>query len=198
MRLVLVLMLLAVPQTETAEFSISLNGLRVGTERFSVLRRADGYRATGRTELNIGGETVIAESTMDLDGNLNPLSYEFDSGDRRISVEIGPDASTVEISVGGEVTSYDVRFPTGGMIVDDNFFHHYALLLDRVGEGGGSIPVFVPQQLTTGTLRVEPMGEGVYELVTENLRLTAVRDEAGRLVRLTGQDTNVLVERQRR
>ena len=81
------------------------------------------------------------------------------------------------------------------MIVDDNFFHHYILLLDRVGNSGGRVPVFVPQQLTVGTLEITPSGPGTYDLVTENLRLSAQTDTDGRLVRLVGAEAGVVVER---
>jgi len=195
MKALLLATLLVMPQTESSEFTISLNGLRVGAEAFSVVRRGGGFLATGRTELRVGGSRVIAESRMELDADFNPLSYQFESGDQTIRMEIGEETTRVDISVAGDETSYDVRFPPGGMIVDDNFFHHYVLLLNHLGEGGGTLPVFVPQQLTVGTLDVVPTGPRTYDLNTENLTLTAGIDEQGRLVELRGLNGNVLVER---
>ena len=195
MKVFLLAVLLLWPQADSAEFTISLNGLRVGTEEFSVLRRGDGFLATGRTELRVGGGTVVARSRMELDGDLNPVSYQYDSGDQTIRIDIDGQETRVDITVAGALTSYNVSFPPGGMIVDDNFFHHYALLLNRLGESGGTVPVFVPQQLTVGTLEVVPRAELSYDLTTESLRLTATMDEAGRLIRIAGVDANVVVER---
>ena len=133
MKALLLALVLVLPQTESAEFTISLNGLRVGTEEFSVLRRGSGFLATGRTELRVGGGTVVAESRMELDSDFSPLSYRFESGDQTIQMEMGEETTHVDITVAGEVTSYDIRFPSGGIIVDDNFFHHYGVLLNRLG-----------------------------------------------------------------
>lgn len=195
MSAVLLAVLLWLPQTGNGEFEISVNGLRIGTEEFSISRSGTGFIATGRIRLQVNGQNVEAESRMRLDGDLNPVTYEYRSGSRSLSLDIGDPASEVEITVAGEVTSYEILFPPGGMIVDDNFFHHYLLLMERVGTDGGRVEVFVPQQLTAGTLRVEPAGAGTYDLITESLRLRASVDGEGELVRIVGLDSNVVVER---
>lgn len=195
MRWLLAVLLLLTPQAESGLFDISLNGRSVGTEEFSILRSGGGYVATGTVRLTVNGESVEAESRMELDPEFNPVSYEYRSGGRSLRMEIGDPTTTVEITVDGEPATYDIRFPAGGVIVDDNFFHHYVLLLNRMGEGGGEVQVFVPQQLTTGPLRVQPTGDGRFDLMTENLRLEARTDDSGRLLRLASPDSSVLVER---
>jgi hypothetical protein len=192
---VVLAVLLWLPQSGSGEFTISVNGMTLGSEQFSILRSDGGFVATGRTRLRVNGGSVEAESRMRLDAELNPLSYEYTSGGQSLRLDIGAEVARVEVTVDGEATSYDIVFPAGGMIVDDNFFHHYLLLLDRVGEDGGSLQVFVPQQLTVGMIEVRPAGERTYDLTTENLRLRASTDAEGRLVRLVGLDTNVVVER---
>lgn len=195
MSAVVLAVLLWLPQSGSGEFTISVNGMTLGSEQFSILRSDGGFVATGRTRLRVNGGSVEAESRMRLDAELNPLSYEYTSGGQSLRLDIGAEVARVEVTVDGEATSYDIVFPAGGMIVDDNFFHHYLLLLDRVGEDGGSLQVFVPQQLTVGMIEVRPAGERTYDLTTENLRLRASTDAEGRLVRLVGLDTNVVVER---
>jgi len=81
------------------------------------------------------------------------------------------------------------------MIVDGNFSHHYMLVLYRLGEAEGTVPVFVPQQMTLGALEVTRASEGPYELRSENFQLRAMADEEGRLLRLSLVDSNILVER---
>ena len=68
-------------------------------------------------------------------------------------------------------------------------------MLYRLGEAGGAVPVFVPQQMTLGALEIVRLGEGSYELQSGNLRLRATTDEEGRLLRLMLVDSNVVVER---
>lgn len=195
MRGILLVALVWLLQTGNGEFTISIDGQKIGTEEFSISRTADGFVATGRTRLRVGGENVDAESRMELDRDLNPVSYEFRSGSRSLQMKIGDPATDVRVSVDGEVTSYQILFPPGAVIVDDNFFHHYALLMERVGEEGGEVEVFVPQHLTVGTVEVRPAGDRTFDLITENLSLRASTDGEGRLVRLVGLDSNVLVER---
>lgn len=195
MRFLLALLLFVSPQAESGRFDISLSGRSVGTEEFSILRSGGGYIATGTVRLSVGGESVEAASRMELDSQFRPVSYEYRSGSRTLQMEIGDPTTTVEITVDGELSTYDIRFPEGGAIVDDNFFHHYVLLLNRMGEDGGEVQAFVPQQLTTGALRVEPSGDGRFDLTTENLRLEARTDDSGRLLRLASPDSSVVVER---
>jgi hypothetical protein len=49
--------------------------------------------------------------------------------------------------------------------------------------------------LTVGRLEVVRSGEDTFDLTTENLRLRASTDAAGRLIRLVAPDSSVVVER---
>jgi hypothetical protein len=195
MRTTLIAALLWLFQTGSGEFTISIDGSRVGREEFSISRNAGGFVATGRTRLQVNGENVQMDSRMELDADLNPTSYEYRSEGRRLEMDIGDPATDVRVTIDGEVTSYQILFPAGAMIVDDNFFHHYILLMERVGQEGGAVEVFVPQQLTEGTVEVRAVGDGTYDLLTENLSLRASVDSDGRLIRLVGLDSNVVIER---
>ncbi len=182
-------------QVESASFTVSVEGERVGTEEFSVVRNGGGFLATGHTRLEVNGQSVDVRSRMELDDNFNPIAYEYRSGDQVLSVDIAGQVAEIEYTVGGQRTPYDVRFPLGGMIVDDNFFHHYMLVLYRLRGVGGTVPIFVPQQMTLGPLDVIRVGERAYELRSENLQLRATTDEEGRLLRLSLVDSNIVVER---
>jgi hypothetical protein len=191
----LVLLAVLPLQVESSRFTVSIEGERVGTEEFSVVRIEGGFLATGHTRLEVNGQSVDVRSRMELDASFNPVAYEYRSGDQVLSVEILGQAAEIEYTVGGQRTPYDVRFPSGGMIIDDNFSHHYMLVLYRLGEAGGTVPVFVPQQMTLGALDVARVSEGNYELRSESIQLRATTDEEGRLLRLTLAESNVVVER---
>ncbi len=191
----LILSLLLPVQVESARFTVSVDGARIGTEDFTISKRGDGFLAEGRIRLEVDGETVDARSRMELDAALNPISYEYRSADRTIQVTVGELLTEVEYTLEGQRTPYDIRFPDGGMIIDDNFFHHYLLLLYRQNLGRESVPVFVPQQMTLGTIDVRELEERTYELDSNNLKLRATLDENGRMLRLVLVDSNVVVER---
>lgn len=195
----LILALLMPVQLESGRFTVSVDGSRIGTEDFTISKRGDGFLARGRIRYEINGETVDAESRMELDADLNPVSYEYRSADRVIQVIVGELLTEVEYTLEGQRTPYDIRFPDGGMIIDDNFFHHYLLLMYRENLGRAGVPVFVPQQMTLGTVDIreveEELEERTFELDSNNLRLRATLDENGRMLRLVLVDSNVVVER---
>jgi len=191
----LILSLLLPVQLESARFTVSVDGARIGTEEFTISRRGDGFLAEGRIHLEVHGETVDAQSRMELDAALNPISCEYRSADRTIQVTVGELLTEVEYTLEGQRTPYDIRFPGGAMIIDDNFFHHYLLLLYRQNLGREAVPVFVPQQMTLGTIDVREFEERTYELDSNNLKLRATLDENGRMLRLVLVDSNVVVER---
>lgn len=196
MSLIALFLLAVLPlQVENSEFRVTVNGERIGTEEFAIARNGDGFVATGRTRLDFDGQRIDVRSRMRLDELFNPIEYEYRSGEQVLHVEIVDQVAVITFNVDGQRTSQDVRFPSGGMIVDDNFFHHYMLLLYRMRESGGIVPVFVPQQMTVGPLEVNPLGNGTYQLSSENLQLFATADEDGRLVRLASQDASIVVER---
>ena len=191
----LVLLLVLPLQVENSSFTVTVNGERIGTEEFSIIRNGDGFLATGRTRLELNDQSIDARSRMELDERFNPIKYEYRSGNQVLNVEIEDQVAEIEYTVDGQRTPYDVRFPLGGTIIDDNFFHHYMLLLYRLGDAGGTVPVFVPQQMTLGSIEVNQVGDQAYELDSENIRLLATTDEDGRLLRLVLVDSNIVVER---
>ncbi len=190
----LILLLLPV-QLESARFTVRVDGERVGTEEFSVSKDGSGFVARGHTRLRVEGNSVDVRSRMELDKDLNPTFYEYRSEETLIRVRLAGPVSEVEYTVEGQRTPYDVRIPTNGMIVDNNFFHHYLLLLYKVGSEGGELPVFVPNEMRLGSVRVRPTGNLTYELDSSNLKLEATTDSNGRLLRLVLPDSNVVVER---
>ena len=196
MSIVSLILLAVLPvQVESARFTILVNGEEVGTEEFTIEQSGDGFLARGRTRLEVDGQTIDVQSRMELDGDLNPISYEYRSAERVVRTEITDLFTEVQIIADGQTTPYDIRFPSDGVIIDDNFFHHHLLLLYRVGDLGGTVPVFVPQQMTLGGLQVRPAGDRTFELESQNLRLRATTDEDGRMIRLVLLDSDVVVER---
>ena len=191
----LLFLLLLPVQLESARFTVRVDGERVGTEEFSVSKDGSGFIARGHTRLRIEGSSVDVRSRMELDKDLNPTFYEYRFEDTLIRVRLASPVSEVEYTVEGQRTPYDVRIPTNGMIVDNNFFHHYLLLLYKVGNEGGELPVFVPSAMQLGSVRVRPTGYLTYELDSSNLKLQATTDSNGRLLRLVLPDSNVVVER---
>jgi len=179
--------------TETGRFTIRQNGQMVGTEEFSIRPQNKGYVAEGRTRLNGDPDPLV--SRMELDENLNPISYEYSHGKGSIRIRVLTDSSELTVVENGETSSTNFRFPKAASIVDNNFFHHYLILLYRVKGAEELFPIFVPQDMQVGLAKVAARPNRTYELEVGEVTLQATVDEAGKMLRLTVPKANVVVER---
>jgi hypothetical protein len=185
------LMLLAPVKLEHAQFTIVKDGMKIGTEDFSIAKRGAGYFVEGKTVI---GEMVVS-SQMELDDKLGVISYQVSSREGSIRVKVTPPVSELQSLVNGETSTADFRFPDRGIILDDDFFHHYLILMYRVQAGQNSFSVFVPREMRDGTATVRRTGSGKYDLQVGDVRLQATTDADGRLIRLVVPAVDVVVER---
>src|SRR5213594_1241801 len=184
-------LLLAPIKTENGRFTIYQDGKRIGTEDFSVVQRQQGYLVEGRTSI---GEVKIS-SRMELNEKLTPTFYEYSDSRNTIRVKIENPISELETTISGKSSSADFRFPEGGVILDNNFFHHYLILLYRVQAGQSSFSVFVPHDLRVGAATVRPAGPRTYNLDVGEVKLQATIDAEGSLMKLAVPAANVVVQR---
>ena len=198
MNALLSLMLVLAPlRTETGKFTIYQDGKKIGTEQFTITPRTGGYIVEGHTVITDASQKADLKSHMELNDALKPTLYQFDSTVGSIRLKIDSPTSDFEYTIQGEKHSDDVRFPEDGVIIDTNFFHHYAILLYRIGAKPGSttIPAFAPQELQLGPLTVRNLGNNIHEMDSGNLKVNATTDKEGRLIRLVVPDAKVVVER---
>lgn len=188
------LMLLGPVTLETGKFTITQDGKRVGTEQFTIsARRGGGYIAEAKIQLV--GESSMQSSRMELDEKLKPISYEYTRGKGAIRVRIAQPITEYETESDGKKSTIELKLPENTAIVDNNFFSHYLLLLYKVGEAGGELPIFVPQDITPGLAIVKPKGSNVYELNIGYVTMEATTDKSGKLIKLTSAASKVVVER---
>jgi len=191
MNLLLSLVLLLAPiKIETGQFNIVQDGKKIGTEQYSVTKIQTGYRIEGRTTLD------NISSKMEVDENLVPTFYEYTKGQGTIRVKVNSPVSELESTVpGAQPETIDFRFPERGIILDNNFFHHFLILLYRFQSGERMFSVFVPQDMRVGSASVRPTGPRSFDLEVGDVKLQATTDADGRLMRLTVPDAKVVIER---
>jgi hypothetical protein len=187
------LLLLPAVVPESGRFTIRLNGQTIGTEEFSIRANNKGFVAEGKTVLMGDPNPLI--SKMELDADLNPTTYEYSHGKGSIRIRVEAQSSELTVVENGESSSTDFRFPKGATIVDNNFFHHYLLLLYRVKGADQTFPIFVPQDMRVGQAHVRATASRTYSVEVGDVKLEATVDPAGRLLRLTVPAANVVVER---
>jgi hypothetical protein len=185
------LLLLAPVKLEHGQFTILKDGQKIGTEDFSISKRGAGYLVEGKMMI---GDLVIS-SHMELDDKLDVTSYEVSTVQGSLEVKVTPPVSELKSVVNGETSSADFRFPEGGVILDNNFFHHYLILMYRVQAGRNSFSVFVPQDMRVGTATVRRTAARTYELGVGEVKLQATTDADGSLTKLVVPSANVVVQR---
>ena len=192
MNMFLALLLLLAPiKAEHARFNISKDGRKIGTDEFTVSMQGMNYMIDGK--VTIGDVTI--SSQMQLNDKLVPISYEASSPEGAMRVKIESPISELQTIVGGETTSADFRFPDGAVILDNNFFHHYLVLLYRAQGGQNNFSVFVPQDKSIGTAVVRSTGPRAYDIDVGDVKMKATTDAEGKLIKLTVPAANVVVER---
>lgn len=153
-----------------------------------------GYSVEGRTRLD--GDTTTLTSRMELDENLVPTTYEYSRGGKgSIRVKVDSKASELIINENGKDSDTNFHYPPGASIVDNNFFHHYVVLLYRVKSAEQSLAIFVPQDMQVGLAKVKSSGKNTYALEVGAVKLEATVDDQGRLLRLAVPSAKVVVER---
>jgi hypothetical protein len=185
------LLLLAPIKVEQGKFNIIKDGKRVGTEEFAVTMNGTHYVIDGKATF---GEIKIT-SRLEVNEKLIPVSYEVSNVEGKLKVTVATPLSELQTIVGKETSSADFRFPDGGVILDNNLFHHYLILLYRAHAGQTSFPVFVPQDMSVGSATIRNAGVRTYELEVGDVKMQATTDAEGRLTKLTVPAAGVVVER---
>lgn len=191
------LLLLAPLKAESGRLTILQDGRKLGVEDFSITPRRGGYLVEGHTVINDGSRSFDLRSVMELSDGLLVTSYQFRTMGSSIDLNVSSGASHLETNVQGQRQSDDVQFPRDGVIIDSNFFHHFAVLIHRIRSTpvSGPIPAFVPQELQLAPVTVKVLGNNAYEIDTGNVKIGVTTDADGRLIRLAVPSAKVVVER---
>ncbi len=153
--------------TDIGSFSILSGQRQIGTEKFKITTAASGLEATGEIQVDIPGAPRTSETcSLKTDGKLQPVSYERQQRAPKkgnITAEFSP--SQTKLASKTETGTEDRIFylPDNHLVVlDTNFFHHYAILL-RQYDGSQPSPqhfnVFIPQEAVPGTITLNLVGK---------------------------------------
>jgi hypothetical protein len=185
------LLLFAPVKIEHGRFNIVKDGKKIGVEEFTIVMRGADYLIDGKATI---GDVTIS-SKMELNNKLELVSYEVANQEGLIRVKIASPLSELQTVSRGESSSTDFRFPDGGVILDNNFFHHYLVLLYRAQMGQTNFSVFVPQDMSVGAAMAQSTGPRTYDLMIGDVKMQATTATDGSLTKLTVPAANVVVER---
>ena len=152
---------------DKGKFRDLVNGKQVGSEEFDIAPSGGAWVVRGTSEVKAaqGPETHIT-SLLQLRSDGAPLHYEWTTaaGPKKATASIDFDngTATVHLQVNGGKTFTQQFFFKNPIvaILDDNLYHQYAILADLYDwskKGQQTFPVFIPQEMTPGTITVEAL-----------------------------------------
>lgn len=196
---------------EKGKLRVMQGGSKVADEEFSISPRSGGWLATSNVQISIpGGPSARLSSRLSLNAQGLPERYEWNlvaEGSKRSgSVQFEGGTASIEVRV-DDAQPFTEQFFFDSprvVILDNNFYHHYAILArlyDWKQKGAQTFRVYIPQDRTPGDVLVESLGEqdsdkGKVEHLrvrTTDLELDLFVNKNG-LVRLAVPAANVVVE----
>lgn len=196
---------------EKGKLRVMQGGSKVAEEDFSISPNGGGWLASSNVQIAIpGGPSAKLSSKLYLNAQGLPERYEWSlaaEGDKRAgSVQFEGGTASIEVRI-GEAQPFTEQFffeSQRVVILDNNFYHHYAILArlyDWKQKGKQTFRVYIPQDRTPGDVEVESMGEQDSDKGrVEHLRVRTVDLEIdlflgkNGLVRLVVPAANVVVE----
>ncbi len=188
-----------------------IDGQPVGAEEFSLT--AEGAEWTSRGEARIqmpggAGQTISGRLRLGADGA--PLSYEWSTqGEKKNSgtITFQGGKATVELRIeGAQPFAKDLSFARPVVILDNNLYHHYAILgrlYDWQRKNEQTFQVYIPQDDTPGEVALK--SEGSVEIDGKKFDLVRLRTadidlqlffDKQRLMRVTAPGGKVVIERE--
>ncbi len=199
--------------SDKGKFRDTVSGRQVGSEQFEIAPSGEGWVAHGSSDVKPaqGPETHIT-SLLRLRGDGAPVHYEWTTaaGPRNATASIDFDNGTATVHLqinGGKAFTQQFFFKTPVVaILDDNLYHQYAILADLYDwskKGQQTFPVFIPQEMTPGTIIVEALdpedreGKSLQRLKvhSQDLEITLYLD-GKRLIRIAVPSANAEIVRE--
>jgi hypothetical protein len=167
----LLLVALVAPRAASAQvvtvdegsFTILRGGSRVGHESFTIRKTAGP-----------GGDIFVANATVDYDSqrlspalrtddSFSPLAYQVEvrSGNavqERLKGLLGRGRFSAQVTTPQGESAKEYVVSDGALVLDDDVFHQYYFLAQKLRGGSGSVPVVIPRRNVQETMRVQANG----------------------------------------
>jgi hypothetical protein len=192
---------------------IKLDGQTVGHEEFEIAPSGGGWTAKGTASISPPeGAASKITGTLTLQSDGAPVAYDWTAQAEKTNgahVLFTNGIAKITLEMQG-AHPYDQTFSFGTPLVavlDNNLYHQYGVLAriyDWSKRGAQTLPVLIPQELTPGSITVEPTGSAsadgkTYEglrVTTSDLEILLLLDGNHRLMRLEVPTAKVSVIRE--
>lgn len=197
---------------DRGKFRLFYDGQQVGVEEFSIAPSGNDWISRGNVEIKVpGAGSTQVSGELRLAANGRPLSYHWTSqGAKKTSGAIVFEGTSAKIELrteGAQPFTQEFQFDSSQVVIlDNNLYHHYALLArlyDWNAKGVQTFSVLIPQDLTPGTVTVQWGGPQEFDgIKAELLRVKSADLEielyvsAERLVRVAVLVSKVDIRRE--
>jgi hypothetical protein len=197
---------------DKGRFRVVVDGQPAGTEEFQISRVGSEWAARGAVDITAGGAKLT--SHLRLRGDGTPVKYEFElvgQDGKRSSAGVAFEGGTARIetqSSGAPPFTQEFFYETARVVIlDNNLYHHYALLVgmfDWKAKGAQTFQVLIPQDLTPGSITLEYLGQQeiggtkleALRMRSADLEVFLYVDSNRRLMRLVVPDSKAEVIRE--
>lgn len=146
-------------------FKVLVDGKPAGWERFEISHDGEVVAMKSTGELFSRGSSLTLKTVTEI-RNGNPTKYSVDVTEngrlRRYAVVFRRVGALVTIEAGNRRSERDVRLSSNVVVLDDNVWHQYSLLIARYNRArGGNQPfrAFIPRALREVPVLVKPKGK---------------------------------------
>ena len=194
---------------DKGKFRILLNGVEAGTETFDLAPSGSGWVARGESVIKVPGSGEMRSTgQLRLGADGAPSRYDWTSqSPKKASGSVDFMAGTAKTSMNadGKDAKADFTFPSPRIaVLDNNLYDQYGILArlyDWNAKGTQTFPVLIPQDVTPGTITVEPLNPSNgaaagLRVRTSDVAIDLYFDANRHLVRLEVPAAKVVVVRQ--
>lgn len=158
-------------------FAIYRDGKPIGTEEFTISLLDGAGTVQSKTSFRMVQDAepkdIVLRTSLSLDANMVPKAYELKSEisfqKQSLKVEFKPRLAVCTFDLGLEKKTDAAILAADTVILDDNVFCHWAMLLSRFdmkAKGTQSFNIFVPQQGKNGygAIAVTLLGKDSFDM----------------------------------
>lgn len=176
----------------SGSFRILFSGEEIGLEKFEIVEGGQRIKASAEIRLTVerGTDkvTFVVQAVLEFNRFFEPISYQItqESGPNKTKAQVAfkDGVSEASYASGKETDTRQINLRKDVLVLDDNVFHQYIILVKRYDFAKGGVQefsAFVPQQFIAGSVSVSDKGMEDVQLRNGNMKLQHLLVDTGEL-----------------
>ena len=154
---------LQVSVVDEGTFTITRKSTRVGRETFTIRRSVTPNETVYEANATVDFDTQHLSPALRTDSAYAPLAYQMevrtnDQLQLRLKGVIGRGRFSARVRTPSGEAAREYIVSEGALVIDDDVFHQYYFLAQRIHGSSFTVPVVIPTRNTQVTMRVQVVG----------------------------------------